>query len=209
MLDGLVLDYGEVLVRAQPPDSVTRMAALARFDEHEFRRRYWQWRLDYDRGALGDADYWARVLEGSALGALPDGERVSIGEALAGADYDSWSDFREEMWEIAAEFKRRGGRTAILSNGVPAVIDRVRQHRPLAKYFDVVVVSCEVGCVKPDSRIYEICLEQLGTAPEATLFVDDRVENLEGAARLGIRTLHFAGDESVEALRRVLTEAGR
>jgi putative hydrolase of the HAD superfamily len=206
ILDGLVLDYGEVLVRAQPPDSVRRMAALARCDEEEFRRRYWRWRLDYDRGALTDADYWARVLDD---GAIPDGERVSIGEALAAADYDSWSDFREEVWELAAEFKRRGARTAILSNGVPAVIDRVRQHRPLAKYFDVVVVSCEVGCIKPDSRIYEICLEQLGTAPEATLFVDDRLENLEGAARLGIRTLHFLGDESVEALRRAVTEAGR
>jgi putative hydrolase of the HAD superfamily len=200
-LDALVLDYGEVLVRAQPPGAVGRMAALAGLDEEEFRRRYWRWRLDYDRGVLSDAEYWRRITEGADVGS---GSVESAGEALAAADYESWSDFREDVWDLARAFRRRGGRTAILSNGVPAVIDRVRRDRPLGDYFDAVVVSCEVGCTKPEPRIYEICLAQLGTAPRATLFVDDRVENLEGAARLGIRTLHFTGDDSVEALRRAL-----
>jgi putative hydrolase of the HAD superfamily len=200
-LDALVLDYGEVLVRAQPQESIQRMAALAKLEVEEFRRRYWRWRLDYDRGVLSDGEYWLRVTDGS-VGSPAEFE--SVGEALAGADYASWSDYREEVWDLAAAFRRRGGRTAILSNGVPAVINRVRQHRPLAEYFDAVVVSCEVGCTKPDPRIYQVCLAQLGAQPEATLFVDDRSENLDGAASLGIRTLHFAGEESVEALRRAI-----
>jgi putative hydrolase of the HAD superfamily len=200
-LDALVLDYGEVLVRAQPPASVQRMAALAGLDEEEFARRYWRWRLDYDRGVLSDDEYWRRVTDGR----VQDGPASSsVGELMSGADYESWSDFREEVWDIAAAFKRSGGRTAILSNGVPGVINRVRHHRRLSDYFDVVVVSCEVACTKPDSRIYEVCLERLGTGAAATLFVDDRVENLEGAARLGIQTLHFVGDESVDALRRAI-----
>jgi putative hydrolase of the HAD superfamily len=200
-LEALVLDYGEVLVRAQPPEAVKRMAALAGLDDEQFRTRYWRSRLDYDRGVLSDIDYWRRVIEGGGISA---GDADEVCEALAGADYESWSDWRDEVWELAAAFKQRGGRTAILSNGVPAVINRVRTHRPLAGYFDEVIVSCEVGCTKPDARIYELCLERLGTRPEATLFVDDRVENLEGAARLGIRTLHFIGDESVAALRQAI-----
>ncbi len=199
-VDALVLDYGEVLVRAQPPGSVERMAALAGIEEQEFRQRYWRWRLDYDRGVLSDDEYWRRVTDGSATCPPAD----SVGDLMSQADYDSWSDFREDVWDIAAAFKRRGGRTAILSNGVPGVINRVRRHRRLADYFDVVIVSCEVGCTKPDSHIYEVCLGRLGARADATLFVDDRLENLEGAARLGIRTLHFVGDESVDALRRAI-----
>jgi putative hydrolase of the HAD superfamily len=202
-VDALVLDYGEVLVRAQPPGSVERMAALAGIEEQEFRRRYWRWRLDYDRGVLSDDEYWRRVTDGGVI-RLRQGYGETISEVMSGADYDSWSDFREEVWDIAAAFKRRGGRTAILSNGVPGVINRVRRQRRLQDYFDVVIVSCEVGCTKPDSRIYEVCLGRLGARAEATLFVDDRLENLEGAARLGIKTLHFVGDESVEALRRAV-----
>jgi putative hydrolase of the HAD superfamily len=200
-VNALVLDYGEVLVRAQALEAVQRLAALAGLDEEEFRLRYWRWRLDYDRGVLSDDAYWRRVIDGAGAGGS---ERASITEALAEADFESWSDYREDMWDLAIAFKRRGGRTAILSNGVPAVINRVRRQRRLADYFDVVIVSCEVGCTKPDARIYEICLTQLGARAEATLFVDDRIENLEGANRLGIRTLHFVGDESVESLRRAI-----
>ena len=188
-------------MRAQPLEAVARMAVLARLNQEDFRVRYWRWRLDYDRGVLSDDAYWRRVTEDAGI---PTADVTSVCEALAAADYESWSDYREDVWDLAAAFKRRGGRTAILSNGVPAVINRVRDHRPLADYFDVVIVSCEVGCTKPDARIYELCLEQLGARPEATLFVDDRIENLDGAARLGIQTLHFVGDESVDALRRAI-----
>jgi FMN phosphatase YigB (HAD superfamily) len=62
-------------------------------------------------------------------------------------------------------------------------------------------VSYEVGCAKPDAAIYRICLDQLQVPAASVLFVDDRVENLEAASRLGIQTLHFTGDESVEELR--------
>jgi putative hydrolase of the HAD superfamily len=200
-LNALVLDYGEVLVRAQRPESVQHMAALARLREEDLRQRYWRWRLDYDRGVLSDSSYWQRVVDGADIRAA---ELDDVVAALVAADYASWSDYREELWDTAAQFRRGGGRTAILSNGVPGVFAGVRRDRRLADYFDAVIVSCEVGCTKPDRRIYELCLSQLGEQPESTLFVDDRLENLEGAARVGMRTLHFAGDAGVDELRRMI-----
>jgi epoxide hydrolase-like predicted phosphatase len=77
----------------------------------------------------------------------------------------------------------------------------VRAARPLAQCFDAVIVSCEVGCAKPDPRIYQICLTQLGVTPSSAVFVDDRLENLAAAEQLGIRTLHFTGEESVAQLK--------
>jgi len=41
-----------------------------------------------------------------------------------------------------------------------------------------VVISCEVGLSKPDPRIYQLCLDRLGLAAPATLFVDDRADNV-------------------------------
>jgi HAD superfamily hydrolase (TIGR01509 family) len=66
----------------------------------------------------------------------------------------------------------------------------------------VVVISYEVGCAKPEPRIFEIALDRLGVAPSHALFVDDREENIEGARRLGIETFHFTGADSVEALKK-------
>jgi putative hydrolase of the HAD superfamily len=200
-IDGLILDYGEVLTQSQPPALVERMAALARRPPDEFLTRYWQHRRAYDDG-LPAADYWRRVLagEGEEGGRVPD----AVLQDLVEADARSWMVYREEVWALASAFRARGGRTAMLSNGVPEIVSRLRSARPLEPWFDVVVVSCEVGCSKPDPEIYRLTVERLGVPAARSLFVDDRTENLAAAERAGLRTLHFTGDGSVEPLRRVL-----
>jgi putative hydrolase of the HAD superfamily len=143
-------------------------------------------------------EYWRRVLE--RRDALPS----TLVGALIDADAASWTDYRAEVWDLAARFHASGHRTAMLSNGVPEIIGRVRAGRRLEDWFDVVIVSCEVGCCKPDPAIYQLCLEQLGEPAAQTLFVDDRAENLQAAESIGLQTLQFTGDESVALLRKLL-----
>lgn len=193
----LILDFGEVLVHPQSPAVVERMSRLLGLTADDLQRRYWLHREAYD-GGLAAGEYWRRVFDG--LG-IPSSDIDRVVADLIAADYESWTVYRPEVWQIAAEFKASGGKTAILSNGVPEIVGRVRQERELSTLFDAVVVSCEVGCAKPDPEIYRICLDLLKVPAPDALFVDDRVENLEAAALLGIATLHFKGDESVEPLR--------
>jgi len=133
---------------------------------------------------------------GQSSGALEHGHAI---DQLIEADVASWTKYREEMWVLARSF-RGGGRTAFLSNGVPEAMARIRAERPLERWFDVVVVSCEVGVAKPDPLIYKICLSRLGVEPNHALFVDDRLENIDAAARLGIQTFHFASDDPMRRL---------
>ena len=193
MIQALILDFGEVLVRPQSAASLTGMAEVARLDVAEFERRYWRQRRRYDSGELTATDYWALVLEVPVT--------TDIVTRLADADARSWTSYREEMWTLAADFRAAGGRTAFLSNGVPEVMARVRAERILSRYFDVVIVSFEAGCAKPDARIYELCLDRLGVPASTALFVDDRRENVAAAERLGIQTLLFTGDADVDTLR--------
>jgi putative hydrolase of the HAD superfamily len=196
-IDALVLDFGEVLVEPQDPAGVERMARLASLPTAEFSRRYWAHRDAYDNG-LPAGDYWRRILDGAKLAPAETARLIS---ELSRADCESWTRYRDDVWAIAAAFKAGGGRTAILSNGPPEVIAHVRSERPVDRYFDVVVVSCDVGCMKPDPAIYRVCLDRLGVEPKSALFVDDRVVNLEAASRLGIHTLHFTGNDSIAELR--------
>jgi putative hydrolase of the HAD superfamily len=173
-VEGLILDFGEVLTRSQPRAALERMATLGGLPFDELVSQYWRHRADYDGGLTGE-EYWWRVLDGSG----PVSAEVIAD--LIDADFQSWSDYRPEVWDIAAAFRARGGRTAMLSNA-----------------------SCEVGRCKPDPEIYRICLERLGLAADATLFVDDRMENLQAARDIGLQTQHFLGDSSVSDLRRAL-----
>ena len=196
-LSALILDFGGVLSYSQPEDWYRHTAARLGVDADAFRAAYWEHRHAYD-GGLPAPEYWRRVH--ATLG-RPCGPV----EPLIQRDVASWTEFREDVWTLARDFRRRGGRTGFLSNGVPEAMTRIRAKRPLEPWFDAVVVSCEVGVAKPDPRIYEICLLRLGVSPERALFVDDRADNIEAAARLGMETLHFAGDDAVARLSARLT----
>lgn len=200
---GLILDYGDVLSRPQRLDGLRTMAERLGVSADAFHAAYWQHRRAYD-GGLPAAQYWGRVLE--TLGPR-DGEAATpaVVERLVAADVASWTDYREEMWALARTFRTAGGRTAFLSNGVPEIVGHLRTARALDTAFDAVVVSCEVGLLKPDPAIFRLCLERLAVEAERALFVDDRDENVKAAGRLGIRIFHFAGDDAVARLRALLS----
>lgn len=53
-------------------------------------------------------------------------------------------------------------------------------------YFSTSTYSCELGKFKPDEALYKDALRKCGCKAEETVFIDDSVRNLEGAAKLGI-----------------------
>jgi putative hydrolase of the HAD superfamily len=71
--------------------------------------------------------------------------------------------------------------------------------------FDVLVWSYQLHMIKPDPAIYRYLLKELGTRPEETLFIDDRLVNVEAAQSLGIKALEFT---TVERLRADLVAHG-
>jgi putative hydrolase of the HAD superfamily len=196
---GLILDYGNVLSHRQDQTWLDEAAARLGASPSALRAAYGRYRHDYDSG-LPIARYWQRVLAESrptADGSLSEADLAWLIER----DSASWSVYRDEVWALAAEFRGAGGRTAVLSNSGPEMMTRVRADRPLEARFDVVVISCEVGLSKPDPRIYRLCLERLGLSPAAALFVDDRADNVAGAASIGLHTLHFEGPDALDRLR--------
>ena len=61
---------------------------------------------------------------------------------------------------------------------------------PLAPLFDTAVFSCQLGWVKPEKEIYEVCMSKLQISPNECVFVGDGgMGELEGARQLGINSL--------------------
>lgn len=77
---------------------------------------------------------------------------------------------------------------------------RVLNEYRLAKFglidrFDAFFSSCYLGLRKPDRKIYQMALDVLERDPEETIFIDDRPENAEAAAGLGIHAIRYTGSE--------------
>ena len=62
--------------------------------------------------------------------------------------------------------------------------------------FHAMTISAEVGVTKPEAQIYQLALEQAKVQAEAAVFVDDIIENVEGARKLGMSAIHFRDAES-------------
>ena len=81
----------------------------------------------------------------------------------------------------------RDHRLALLTNGAGDVQREKLARTPFARYFDVVVVSVEVGVGKPDPRFFEIALERLAVAKaDATMVGDSLLRDVGGAQRAGL-----------------------
>lgn len=79
----------------------------------------------------------------------------------------------------------------IITNAGPSARAQLRAKFPLQELADVMVVSAEEGVAKPDPRIYRTACERLGVAPEASVFVDDKLRNVEGARAVGMHAITF------------------
>ena len=65
--------------------------------------------------------------------------------------------------------------------------------------FDRLIISAEVGIMKPQKEIYLLALKQLEVRPQEAVFVDDFPENVEGARAVGMSAIHFRDSESATA----------
>ena len=71
--------------------------------------------------------------------------------------------------------------------------------------FDEMIISAEVGLMKPDPRIYRLALDKLGTHPEESVFLDDVPINVEAARAVGMSAIQFTQPEkTLEELKQLL-----
>ena len=81
-------------------------------------------------------------------------------------------------------------KTGVISNAWPdtrqSLIDR-----KIDDAFDALIISAEVGVMKPDPKIYQIAMEQLGVTADESIFVDDTPENVDAARALGMTGIRF------------------
>ena len=132
----------------------------------------------YERGAITAEDFSRAVSEMAGLTIKHDDF------AAAWADI---FDLNETIPPLLAQLKREGYTLVLGSNtnDLHAAQFRRQFAEPLA-FFDRLVLSYEVGHIKPSSGFYLACAEAAGAPPGECVFIDDLPENVEGARQAGL-----------------------
>jgi epoxide hydrolase-like predicted phosphatase len=89
--------------------------------------------------------------------------------------------------------------TAVLSNYMAVLRERIMDEWEIGDAFHHLIISAEVGLMKPQPEIYQFALETIGFAPEETVFIDDFIENVEGARAVGIHGILFTSPAQVRS----------
>lgn len=172
----ILFDMFGVIARDQSREVMATMST-----DPAFWEAYWAHRPAYDRGDVTASEYWRRV------GHPP----------LVEADVASWAEVDDEMVALLGELHADGRRIALLSN-IPE--DHARNFERTYEWLDLFEVrafSCRIGHAKPEAEAFEWCVDALGGGE--ILFVDDRLENVRAAERVGMKGHHFTGITGLRA----------
>jgi putative hydrolase of the HAD superfamily len=132
-------------------------------------------------GEISAEKHWAEVTKRARR---PAAETESIrAEFFAGDIVD------REILEFLRSLRPRYY-VGLISNAWPDLRDYIIEQK-FDDAFDHMVISGEVGVMKPEARIYQIALEQAGVSPSEAVFVDDFAENIEGCWVVGMHGIQF------------------
>ena len=199
-LRAVVFDYGMVLTGPQDPAAHAELLRITGLPLERFETLYWADRHAYDEGKLTGLAFWQKLTDQAGLH-LPPGAVAELNLW----DARMWTTENPAMLAWQLQLKQRGFLTAILSNMGDNVLANMERTFDWLPRFDVLVWSYQLRMAKPDPAIYHHVLNQLGTRPEETLFLDDRPVNVEAAQALGMQAIQFS---TVEQLRLDLSAAG-
>lgn len=151
--------------------------------------------LAYERGHIDDATFLSKL---NQLLSRP----VEQDELLS-----RWLNLFEpndDMLQLAAALKCHYA-VYLLSNTSALHWQYIVPRYRLEQYCHGLLASFEVGAMKPEPAIFRAAEQRFELRPEATVFIDDIVENAEGAIRCGWRGIHHT---NFAATRRQLQQLG-
>ena len=98
-----------------------------------------------------------------------------------------------------AAIRKKGKRTAILSNGSPSMLDSTVRHAGLDKMFDHVLSVEEVGIYKPSRRVYRLAMQKLTIQDAPSVcFVSANTWDAQAAAQFGFQVVRIARTPTID-----------
>jgi len=190
-IQAILFDFGNVLLEWNPRRVYRRYfpdeEAMEQF-LHEVNFMEWNAQLDKGRSFSEGVAVLSRQFphHSDLIQAYHDNWEESIG------------DYLEGTVAIMKRLKQAGYALYGLSNWSAETFPIVRDRYDFFRLLDDIVISGEVGSIKPEPDIFKIMLERIGKPAQQCLFIDDSLANIEQARRMGFGTIHFQSPEKLE-----------
>lgn len=167
--------------------------------DHSPRHR-WDDRLGLAHGSVEQVVHGSASWKAAQTGQLsPDEYRADVAAQLRlqqvelaqlFADYFSGDQLDQALVSYVRQLRERGYRVALLSNDSIELTSKLVK-LDLVDLFAPLVISAQIGVMKPDARAYETVLARLGCTAGEAVFIDDLPANVAGAESVGIHGMLY------------------
>lgn len=191
MIDSIVFDFGDVFINL---DKQATPLALKKLGLTEWSSQIDSLNFNFEKGLISRIDFLAG-LNNLVPKASPEEVLAAWNAVLL--DFPMYRlEFLEELSKNYTLF--------LLSNTDSIHINHFKEKEGEVFYnrfyncFEKVYFSYDLGKRKPDVEIFHYVISENNLIPEKTLFVDDNLDNIEGAKKIGLQVWHLQkGKEDV------------
>lgn len=190
VLQAVLFDLGNVLAFFSHDRMCAQIGELCGRSAQEIREVLidtgLQWR--FERGWLTEREF-QRELERVLEHEFDFSELIRAG-----------SDIFEEnlsLLPVLDELHARGIKLVLLSNTCISHFQFVAESFRVLERFDDVILSCEVGHLKPEPEIFEAAVAAIGCSPDRCFYTDDISEYVATGRRYGLHAEVFSGTDQL------------
>jgi len=151
---------------------------------------------DFERGKIGEQQLLAAVERDLGL---------TVEAAALNSACSDIFQLNQPIVPVIESLRRQGLRLVVLSNTSSWHVDWIRRKWNVLDLFDQLVLSYEVGAIKPEPMMYEAALKAIRCKPEECFYTDDIPAYVAKAREFGLQAEVFT---DVESLTRQLGERG-
>ena len=126
--------------------------------------------------------------------------RCDAGITIEVAVNDAIKKFPEFEKEIKLYYPNHGNMVGGFFQKTVDVFYKIKETYPFLKDFDGKIISGRDFLIKPDPAIYELAISRFDLIPQETLFIDDRLDNIEAAQKLNFQTIHLTDPSLIQEL---------
>ncbi len=193
-IKAIIFDWGGVFGKSGNPLLYTKLRNNPLFNGEFINHKTRNISHGYYAGTLSSDHYWKEYIR--ILGV----KDIDHNQAR---DYYLDYTLDHKMFELLKKISKQYT-TALLSNLNIDMKDKIIKDLGLDRYFKHMIFSNDVGVLKPNPAIYKVAIEKLKLKPESLLFIDDSQDNIEGAKKLGLKTILFiSSKQCISALKKL------
>ena len=187
-IKNIIFDVGNVLVRWEPLEVIQSVFPHVNpSDFYQKMRPIW---LEFN------------------LGKFSEEEAIKRYEQFFGISQENLTDLMRELKyhqkplhgsiELLDKLQHYSVNLFSITDNVKEIMEYHKTNSAFPKYFKDIIVSADLGILKPDPKIYIHLLKKHNLKACESVFIDDLMANVEGAIKVGMQAFQFTDPVSCE-----------